>query len=122
MSDLHCPARVYVVVPDAGQAGAEAGAQVGERLLAAARAERVAAVLAAGPTGFAQALATGLGVPLELRSDLAGIRIAVDAPVPAALDAVADERLGEAVLVVGDAGRPGTLRMVRDSTGWVVTS
>lgn len=109
MSDLQCPARV-VLVPGAGEDGKPAAG-----VLEALRAARVVRVYA-GPTGLAAGvrLAEALEVPVELRVGLVGV--APDAPVPPALDDLADRHLGEAIAVL--ASTTEVVELERDTAGW----
>lgn len=98
MSDLHCPARVLVVVP--------IGEHPEPALVEQARAERVVRVHARPESqAYAAVLADALGVPLEVETD-------------PDLDALADGYLGEAFVMVTDRGRPGHRLLSRDTTGW----
>ena len=118
MSDLQCPARVYVVrhadaeptgtsYDDGGALTAEGRAQA----LALAEALRGARIARVHASSMARARETGevaaaaLGVGLETHEGLreAGVESeeTVVARVTAALEGIADQHRGEAVLVVG---------------------
>ena len=116
MSDLHCPARVFVARHgEAAYDGRERLTAAGERqareLAQRLRGERVAGVHA---SSMPRAAATGriaaevLGVRVELHDELGEVGIesedAVVDRVSAALAAIADLYRGEAVLVVGHQG------------------
>ena len=107
MSDLQCPARVYVVPSSVPSADEVPGL----------RAAKVARVYG-DSLGLARALtlADELGAPIELRLDLP--HLGRSDPVPALLDDLADVHLGEAIALVVDV--PQALVCDRDSTGWSV--
>ena len=113
MSDLHCPARVFVARHgeasyDEGErltaAGEHQARELGERL----RGERVAQVHASSmprAAATARIAAALLGVTVTLHDELGEVGVesedAVVDRVAAALAAIADLYRGEAVLVVG---------------------
>jgi broad specificity phosphatase PhoE len=136
VSDLQCPARVYVVRHadaeptgasyDAGGALTEKGRAQARALAESLRGARIARVHAstmrrARETG--EAVAAALGVGLEVHEGLCEVGVesedAVVARVAAELDAIADQHRGEAVLVVGHQAALGlTLaRLVPRGTG-----
>ena len=111
MSDLQCPARLFLTRPRDAE---------GVRRLAAALApERIAAIVAddrpaAGRT--AERLATALGVSWTVRAGLRDL----DGPaggVPA-LDEIADVHRGEAVVVVGALPGDEVVALEGDADGW----
>lgn len=111
MSDLQCPARLFVVTP-----GRE------EPLAAALRGERIVCVWCAPlPSSERSAgiVAAALGVDVAVREDLRELR--VTGQLPAVLAEIADGCRGEAVLVVGDERTvPGTgvVELEVDADGW----
>ncbi len=128
MSDLHCPARVFVARHgEASYDGRERLTATGERqarrLAERLRSERVAAVHA---SSMPRAAATGrivaevLGVGVELHDELGEVGIesedAVVDRIAAALAGIADLYRGEAVLVVGHQGA-FALALPRIATG-----
>ena len=113
MSDLHCPARVFIARHaetsyDGGERLTRAGEEQARGLAERLAGERIAAVHASSmPRAAATArIAAGvLGVGLELHDDLAEVGVetadAVVARVTENLAEIADRYRGEAVLVVG---------------------
>jgi hypothetical protein len=118
VSDLHCPARVYVAVPGDGAAH-EAAEQA---LVELAASERVVRVLARPGDAAGARLAGRLGVPLDEEPGLAGLEVAETRPVAPVLDEVADAFPGEAVLVVAAGPEPAAWVLARDTGGWTVRS
>ncbi|MDT0201011.1 hypothetical protein [Nocardioides sp. AE5] len=105
MSDLQCPARVYVVPGSVPSADAVPGLR-----------EANVARVYGDSLGLARAvtLADELDAPVELRLDLP--HLAADSPIPAVLDDLADVHRGEAIALVVDV--PEALVCDRDMAGW----
>ncbi|MET1060720.1 MAG: histidine phosphatase family protein [Nocardioides sp.] len=123
MSDLHCPARVFLARHadtsyDGGERLTAAGEQQTRDLAARLRGERLAGVHASvmpRAAQTAQVAAAALGLEVELHDGLAEVGVesedAVVERVSAALAGIADLYRGEAVLVVGHQAALGlTLR------------
>lgn len=132
MTDLQCPARVFVttirVLDGAGLAAAT------DTL----RTERISAVHCTGASTRPAAgrLADSLGVRMVETPGLRDFSLAAESlsaeslsagPLPteslsagSALDQIADEYRGEAVVLVTDAG-PAMVQLTVDSAGWRIT-
>lgn len=92
MSDLQCPARVYLVAPGADLSGLH-----GERVV------RVYADSEHEEYGGRAAAVLGVPLAVEGTDDL---------------DGLADLHSGEAIVVVRDVSGPGVTAMERDMSGW----
>ncbi len=123
MTDLQCPARVFVatirMLDGAGLAAAT------DTL----RTERISAVHCTGASTrpAADRLAAALGVRMVETPELLGFSLAArslpaagSVPAGSVLTQIADEYRGEALVLVTDAG-PAMVQLTVDSAGWHIT-
>lgn len=111
MSDLQCPARLFLTRPrDEGALRRLAAALADERIAAVFSGDQPAAVRAG------EELATLLAVSWTERAELRDLTAAVE-EIPA-LDELADAHRGEAVVVVGGLTGDEIVALERDADGW----
>ncbi|HEY9566247.1 MAG TPA: hypothetical protein VIR30_21000 [Nocardioides sp.] len=107
MSDLQCPARMWVLPATATDLDRFEGLRSAKVSLVYSDARSLARAVEMGDD---------LGVPVEIRLDLP--RLGAADPVPEVLDDLADLHRGEAVALVLDVAT--ALVLDRDSDGWSV--